>query len=256
MNYGWIKIEEVINQVKSELKTLNEQGKILSEDCLQWAVDALRDIGTPNMFDEQWALVPIKNHTGVIPNDVYLVDVAYKLTKGDFTNYIQPIITTELTLTTLNESDIKKIISLALPLKYGGTDLKLFLNNNQNINVTSSESFILQGRRVVTSYKEGLFLMSFMGLYLDEDGLPMVPDDIDTVNAIKAYIRYMLFTEPFYMREEGAQGPYLESKEMWYNMRARAQNNGVLPGISEAIERVNETANRYWKFRLPKTAWY
>ncbi len=249
-NYGWIKATEVIDLVKSELKTLNEQGRIVTEDCLQWVVDAIREIGTPHIFEEQWALTPIKNHTGIIPNDVFQVDVAYRISPNDFNTHIQPILTTEVTVNFLSNEQIKKIIHTAFPLKYGGTEMKLLLLNKENVFISPDESYILQGRRVITSYKEGFFMVSYLGLYLDEDGIPMIPDDIDTIQAVKAYIRYKLFEEPFYMQVEGAQAPYLEARTTWENKKAMAQNTSLIPDIGEAIERVNETSNRYWKFRM------
>lgn len=72
MKFPFITIDYVIADVRAELKRLNQSGEINDLDCINYAVECIREIGGAN-YVEKPVVVRIENHIGYLPKGLYLI---------------------------------------------------------------------------------------------------------------------------------------------------------------------------------------
>lgn len=288
----WTTIDVVDSEVRQRLKTYNEQGRIDPDDVIQNTRKALRAIGTNEVWDDKWACVRVRKHTGRLPDDIYKVILSYKLldtsvlsTSNLFkitsntststsvsTDTCAPSTTTTTTtetivtqedcgdtdiltniVTKVSLTDIMQVIDVSVPMYYGGSDLELLYDSNSNVFMSNMTSYIIRGQRVITSFQDGTMLVNYLGEARDDLGIPLIPDDEDVINALVAFNIFRILEEDFYNRVEGITPLYAEAKTNWENFRAMAQNNLKLITIPEAFSKVVDNSSRYWQFRLKDT---
>lgn len=284
----YISIEEVADLVKSELKLYNEQGRIDTDDCVQYAVDELRNIGVPQIFDQKICIIPIVNNAGCLPDDIYLLDLVYKTNSGIQLNKRLYPLTTNVSTTTstttddcspvtttvtktvitrencedgqellsiqnqISTSEVTEILNICEPMYYGGSDLKLLKDSTKNQYQKRYQSYIISGGSVITSFKEGYVIMTYLGWMLDQDGRPMIPDEYDVIQAVKQYIIFKIFEEDFRNKVEGSPSVYQEEMRKYQFLHDKAVNSCKLISIPEAYNKVYDTNRRYEKLRIRK----
>src|SRR5690606_30124080 len=74
MKFPYIPISYIIADIRSELKRMNQSGEINEEDCINYAIECIREIGGANYDNDNTAIIKICNYTGFLPDDLYLID--------------------------------------------------------------------------------------------------------------------------------------------------------------------------------------
>lgn len=154
------------------------------------------------------------------------------------------------TAKTVPLSEIVSVLNLSYPMYYTGSELSLITSAESNVYLSGMDTYIYRGNNIITSFKSGNVIISYKRWVKDADGRPMVPDDIDTIDAVIAYNIFMLVSDDFYDRKENVNTVYSEAKNNWDNFKAQAQNTSKLITIDEAQAKVIANANRYRRFRL------
>lgn len=121
-------------------------------------------------------------------------------------------------------------------------------------NNASKLVYIIRGRLLYTSMKEGKVKISYEAIKLDKDGFPMIINNASYLRALKSYIKMNWFTIKF---EEGKiKGDVLQNAQQeYYGNIAQAQNSLIMPDeaqmqniaiiMNDALERTHHFYTNY-----------
>jgi len=197
---------------KSVLKRLNVEGTSLAETVL--AVDNYKCY-LPDDFSSLWALWKAKgkNETKTIYREhqqdkliFYYEDTCLKNTnEGYFSSNLIPTGTPNVIMRDvfvgeeLEEREYYEDVQLLkLVNKKNGFCVEGCLNKN----CENENEFHLKENTATFNFKEGTVLIQYFAFPKDEDGLPMIPDDIRIEEAIEYYIIYKELEKKFISGEE------------------------------------------------------
>lgn len=257
---------------KSVLKRLNVEGTSLAETVL--VVDGYKT-KLPEDFSSLWALWKTEgdNKQNTIYREhqqdkliFYYEDTCLKKNKeGCFSSSFIPsekepnVIMRDVFIgeeLVINER-YKNTHLLKLANKKSGYCLEGCLNKQ----VKEAEEFTINENSISFGFKEGTVLLQYYAFVKDEDGLPLIPDDVRIEEAIESFIIYKELAKKFYSGEENVlqrmQYAELKSDEK-YNI---AKTHLHLPSWKNMIEYAykNQTKNHKYinpEVRNPYSWWY
>lgn len=179
------------------------------EAAIQYTIDFIAAMGLPNVYINKIASVEIDNYRGVLPCDLISIE---QVRCGN--NYLRSMTDT-----------------------FNGT----------GINEREEATFKTQGNVIFTSFKTGEIEISYKAIAVDEDGLPMLPDNAIFLKTLELYIKKEWFTILFDM---GRITPaVLQNTQQEYAFKAGQCNNEfIIPSISEM-----ESFTRMWNTLVPRT---
>lgn len=156
-------------------------------DAAQYVSDVLRLIEAPMIYQDKVCDIEILNYRGELPCDLLYVLQCRKYRQGWS---VQP-----QSSYTIGFSDFE-------PMKYA-TDhfhTALHVAESPDLQPTAASgldyetTYSIQGDMIYTSFREGMVQMSYKGLVLDEEGYPMIPDNVKVELAIEHYLKYKHYT--------------------------------------------------------------
>lgn len=174
-------------------------------DCIEWSAECMELIGAPSSFEDKIACIEIENARGLLPCDVHLIT---QLRVNDGNNYIA--------------------------MRYATDNFHRLVRCDGTANVSSTDAYTytLSDDAIFTNFQTGSIQMAYKGFKTDENGWPMIPDDIKFVKAVEWYIREKI---DYKMWRSGKlpQAVYEKTmqEQVWY--LAAAQNRGKMPSIDQ-----------------------
>lgn len=166
------------------------------ETAIQFTIDFFGVMGLPNTYLDKYEVIDIKDFRGLLPCDCIAI------------NQVRDC-------------------------KTGG----MFRSMTDNFNGTypeykSEKQFKTQGRVIYTSIKDGQIEISYKAIPLDNDGLPLLPDNPIFLKTLELYIKKEWFTVLFDM---GKISPaILQNTQQEYSFKAGQCNNEfMIPSVSE-----------------------
>lgn len=190
------------------------------ERAINYAVNFIRLIGCPDIFIEKTDIIKIQEYRGVIPCDYNnIIQVRTKPINGHY---------------------------------------KVFRSSTDNFHMSPYKqnsydlTYKLQGNVIYTSMKEGEIELVYNAIQTDEDGFPMIPDNVTFINALELYIKKKVFTQLF---DEGKiQQPVYNNVCQEYAFAVgQAQNNLIMPNEDQMQSLVNSLTSLVPKMSLHKT---
>ena len=130
------------------------------EEALQYTLDFIHAVGIPYIYTDKEATLKIENYRALLPCDLVTINQVY-------------------------HEDSKKCIRSM-------TDT--FINNN---NDKGENTFKTQGTVIYTSFKEGTIKISYKAIPIDDEEIPMIPDNPIFLKALELYIKKERFTVLF-----------------------------------------------------------
>jgi len=127
-------------------------------------------------------------------------------------------------------------------------------SNCVNLTANCEQEYTIDHPYIRTDFKEGYICLSYLGQALDEQGYPMIPDEVSYVEAIKRYIVYKVKYSEFI---QGVINPQvfakLEDDWHWYCRQARGKANmpdtvDKLENLLQQRQRLIPKINRYYGF--------
>lgn len=106
---------------------------------------------------------------------------------------------------------------------------------------------------IVTSFESGTITVSFTGTKLDDDGFPMIPDEVTYLKAIKSYCQTMLDRREW-RRQRLPEAVYRDSQRDWEWYVRSARGKAQMPNIDkmESLKnqwvRLKPNQNSYSRF--------
>ena len=130
------------------------------EAIIRHTVNFMRITGVPRMFIDKVTLVEISNYRGVLPRDWY------------------------------ETTQIRECNSQAAIRESSDTFYSQDIPTGTSVDYT----FKIQGNLIYTNLETGVFEMSYQAFQLDDDGIPMIPENSNFYRALMAYIKKQHFT--------------------------------------------------------------
>lgn len=81
---------------------------------------------------------------------------------------------------------------------------------------TTDLQYRIQNGNALFSFEKGLIALSYVTPMLDDDGFPMVPDDVSAREAVSKYIIMKLVTREWYRGREGYQDKMMKAEQDWH----------------------------------------
>ena len=134
------------------------------ETAVEYAVDFIQLMGTPGLYLEKSAIIPVKDWRGQLPCDFeHMIQVRENRPNGTGVVY-----------------------------RYSGDSFHMANKGNK----TSGDSFTykIQGMVMFTSTKETELEITYRAFAVDEDGFPLLPDNASFLRGLEAYIKNQWFT--------------------------------------------------------------
>lgn len=128
------------------------------EDAIYYTIDFIRLVGLPQIYTDRIATIKIEDYRALLPCDCIKV--------------------TQIK----NQDDVvlRSMISS--------------FNQHDNNMAVSYPAYKLQGNVLYTNFPEGELLLSYQAIKIDDDGLPMLPDNPAFIKALECYIKKEYFT--------------------------------------------------------------
>lgn len=133
------------------------------EDAAMYALEAIRLIGAPLMYTNALTKPPvnINDHKGRLPSD--LIEI-----RG------------------IKDADTNFVYKYASDIYHGDFCKEDFGDCQYNKDYT----YTISNGVITTSIKKGQVIISYKKIETDEEGYPLIPDNIKVLNAIRYYIMY------------------------------------------------------------------
>lgn len=188
------------------------------ETAIQYTLDFFAVMGLPNIYVDKVEVIDIDNYRGQLPCDLIAINQVRLAKNG--------------------------VCLRAMTDSFNGTHPE----DNGEL------SFKTQGSVIFTSFKTGDIELSYKAIPTDDDGLPLLPDNLVFLKTLELYIKKEWFTILFDM---GKISPaVLQNTQQEYAFKAGQCNNEfMIPSVSEMeaftrmyntlIPRVNEFSKAF-----------
>lgn len=231
------------------------------QDAVEWAGEAMDKIGASLSYIEKVCCVDITDYIGMLPCDlVTLVGVREDDTKvpllyasGLFHIKDKSEVTTSGDCGTGNCSTVAAD-TVPSTDPDDNTHCNPFFQFNPSpstdgivSNTTNNDTltYKLNNNYIFTGFKTGCVELVYIAIPTDENGLPMVPDDVRYIDAIGAYIAYMIYRKQFLTGKTSRD--ILEMAEQdWYWKVGNARCHAEYPNVDKM-----ESIKNMWVRTIP-----
>lgn len=140
---------------------------IQESDIVMYIADALKLIGAPMSYDDKTEFITITEYRGELPCDLLYIQQSRRVTENGTS--FQPMRYNSDTFSTAYH-------------EIGSADLR-------HANGTHDNSYTLNNGMIYASFPEGTMQMSYKALPVDEDGFPLIPDNVKFIKAVEEYVK-------------------------------------------------------------------
>lgn len=116
---------------------------------------------------------------------------------------------------------------------------------SSDINTPFNNKFEINQGYIHTSIRTGYIVLSYLGMPIDNEGLPLIPDTEDYKDAIFWY-NVTKYLYPLYLKNKISENKYIDAKVSWGAARKRAYGNSIMPDTHEL-----EVIKNNWLRLLP-----
>lgn len=184
------------------------------ERAVNYAVDFVRIIGCPRIFEEKTTSIKIENYRGALP--------------CDFHRMIQV-----------------RTCACGRPATFRYSTDSFHMSEDKHCNLPDL-TYKIQGQVIFTSIREGEIEIAYEAISVDEEGYPLIPDNSSFVRALELYIKKEHFTILF---DTGKITPQVYNNvcQQYAWAVGQAQNELVRPSIDQMQAITNS-----WNTLIPR----
>ena len=270
--YNFVSPAPLIALISEELKSYLDTGAIDSAIWSIYITKCLKKLGRGS-YSIKPAIIGMENYEGRLPDDFYAVREAwscsvfedsYQLPSADY----QQVSTS--TLLNPNTDDcycdnctpdiIKAVYKTTHQvarqwkkqylLKPGNVWSKGECSEDcMNFNSSGPESFDINGNKLLTTFREGTVYMLYYSKEMDEDGYPLIPDNLRIQEFIEAFIKQKVFEQ---LSNQVVDETYnqIQSKAQYYKVQAEeayinAQVESKMETVYDKHRKILRIKNRF-----------
>lgn len=223
------------------------------QDSVEWIYDAMSLIRVPMQYLDRKVKLTITDYKAALPCDYHLTVQVAGSFGGCFpfpmvvsTNTFHPT-KDQCDLTTdyqyLNGLYSEETSSELTPIgqdAFGNPVYELEPNTNYALNANSVvtgynielATYKINEDYIFTNFKDGYVYIAYKAFPVDEEGLPMIPEDQKFVEAVKAYIR-MKIDFKLWRKGDITKDIYQDAQQQWAWKVGQAQNGARIPTIDQ-----------------------
>lgn len=216
-NSQYITLKEVLSRVLRHPKLKEE---VDLEAAIQYAVDFIEAVGTPDMFEQKEVIVSIKGFRGELPCDL----VSVLAVKDNSTGI-----------------SMRSTSDNFMP-QHSGTSYRTC-----RYNYLEEATFKTQNTTIITSIENGEVIISYKAIPVDEDGMPLLLNNSTYLKALELYIKKEVFTY-LYDDDKIKPGPLQNAQQEYAWAVGKLQSEMTIPSEAEM-----ETICRSWTTLLQRT---
>lgn len=127
---------------------------------------------------------------------------------------------------------------------------RLFLGECNSMPLDDRAEYKIQPPNIITNFREGQIMLSYMGIQRDENGWAMIPDHPDAFDAISYAIDAKLARRDYRKKRDSASERYWQNMEMRKDqLTARVRNKLQIPDADEWMAVMSNHFNKlrpYW----------
>lgn len=237
--------------IRKIFRDLNPSGDNWVDDAIEWIGEALEHIGSAAQLEKKTCVISIKNFKGSLPSNLsYINQVAVNsasspaisseldvlLSQIDDLNYLMandPTInlTSQIRDFNVRAAILENIYMTSaqglLPLSYCTTNFPEAADCptcSQEF-IVGNECYYVENGRIKTSFANGLVCLSYMAFPVDDDGYPLVPDDISFKEAMFWYVYKKLLLGNTNVSAINIDYTFAETQWKYYCTQARNAAN-------------------------------
>ena len=187
------------------------------ETAIQYTLDFISAMGLPNVYVDKVETIDINEYRGELPCD----------------------------LISINQVRLHKN---GIALRAMTDNFNAYPTHDHDRDCERGEpSFKTQGRVIFTSIREEKVDISYKAIMLDDDGLPLIPDNSVFLKALELYIKKEWFTILFDM---GKISPAVlnNTQQSYAFVAGQCNNEFLIPSVSEM-----EAITNSWNQLIPRT---
>lgn len=241
MIYNSVSIKQVISKVLTDNDMQEETHRI--SDFIEWAGEALEKIGAFAQLETKVTgkgeipLLEIQNYQATLPVGLHgIIQAAYKA--GDES-------TAPLYSMRYGTGSFDAVKGITIVDTDDGMGNVTYTTRDENYMETDSNidyTYVIAGSYIKTNMKEGFLMLSYTCIPLDDDGYPMVPNDMAFLDALYWYITMKLYY-PKWAEGRMRDAVYYDARSSWNYYRKQAYGNAMMPN-GDMMESIKNTWNR------------
>lgn len=256
----YVTIDRVFSKLNRDLRGHSFQ----ENDIIEWAGEALEDMNLSGALEEIVALLKVQNYEVDIPEHFQTIIRLFKL-KETTLNKIEVNKTKEVKeklklfkpdviVGTYKLAEVYKELEntvFFVPIRPTNNDFfntVVFENSNRiyKPNQYYPEYTIIgtTEKKIRLSFKEGVIAFAYLRRPIDEtNGYPLIPDDIDCINAIVYYIKFKISEWYSWNGKQGYESQKKEAFMLYERSLAIFNSKMKLPQNRDEYEAINRTWN-------------
>lgn len=166
-------------------------------DIVEWIGEALEFIGTAVQLERKQTTIVVESHKAELPEDfVELIQLRYK---SENSGWIFP--------------------------KYNPTSFNPHKLNNENWKSQIAETYSLTPNYIMLDFEDGEVDISYLGMPVDEDGFPLVPDNQYFREALMWYCFHKLLLRGYIPKGRDINFEFAQHQWKFYCTAARNKAN-------------------------------
>ena len=194
-------IREIIYRVKRHPLMADANFSDMHLDIL----DAIRSIGAPMVYEPALKYIDIQDNRGVLPDDLFYIDTA------EFVYNNQ---------------------CLAMTYAASKSGGRWNCVSQKACGIKSGLTYSIKRNYIYTDEETGVVKLNYMRLAMDEEGYPLIPDNVSLIRALEAKVKLNHFDIKHDMGEiPNFVISKLQQEYAWYI--AQAENSMKMPSIDE-----------------------
>lgn len=188
MKFPYIPISYAIADVRAEFKRKDLMGEINDEDCINYAIETLREIGGAN-YPDDFTILHLRNNIAQLPANFYIVDEAWIVEDN-------PIFNHDTIWFTKEQRPYYRRQQLFPGDATTGTKYSRY---NRTCESLAAPTYIIRHpNQFRCSLPTVTIGVKYVATPMTENGEHLMQDEINTIKAVKAYIKKMLLSEEYY----------------------------------------------------------
>lgn len=232
MIYKYASLYEVLNKVHRDTGSLDD---IHIEDLIEWAGEALDQIGAYQQFirkvtgDKANPHLDVTNYKAKLPCDVYRIEQVsvngkHAVYAGNTFNHLLD------GSCCTNAVEIDNYRDLFYD-NFGNVFSNVAPNNFDN-RYYEPYAYDVNDNYITLNVKEGKVCLAYIAIPLDENGFPLIPDDVSYREAISRYcIMKIMYIN--WIKGRVGKDIYEHSEQKWHWYCAQAKGKAVAPSLDK-----------------------
>lgn len=235
MVYKMITSKSIIAKVIADLGL--EEDKIKISDITEWIGEGIQKIGSVNQKHRKVVTLELKDYQCKLPCDLQSIDlIAYSEDKQNW----------QVMRKTTGSFGVYGNANLVDPIKYKKfiepKDSQISQIFTQRVDCKTKYTKIeydIKPGYLISNVKDGYVKIAYYAEYVDEEGMPLIPDLQSYQEAIYWYVAMkLLYIEYFTGRKP--QHLYYDAKRSWNFYRQQAYAESLMPNANE-LENIKNT---------------